>query len=74
MGSKKEGQMAILMTLPSVGDYSADLRFRASACNVQQCDILTCVDSGAPLQAPFKLRTAKWCSVSSLTIIEYLSD
>ena len=24
-----------------------------------------------PLQPPFKLRNSKWCSVSSLTVIEY---
>ena len=35
---------------------------------------LTCVDSDEPLQPPFKLRNSKWCSVSSLTIIEYSSD
>ena len=40
----------------------------------QQFDILTSVDSDEPLQPPFKLRNSKWCSVSSLTIIEYLSD
>ena len=27
-----------------------------------------------PLQPPFKLRDSKWCSVSSLTIIEYSSN
>ena len=26
------------------------------------------------MQPPFKLRNSKWCSVSSLTVIEYLSD
>ena len=45
-----------------------------SACDFQQCGILTCVDSDDPLQPPFKLRNSKWCSVSSLTIIEYSSD
>ena len=40
----------------------------------QQFDILTSVDSDEPLQPPFKLINSKWCSVSSLTIIEYLSD
>ena len=35
---------------------------------------LTSVDSDEPLQPPFKLRNSKWCSVSSLTIIEYSSD
>ena len=36
--------------------------------------ILTSVDSDEPLQPPFKLRNSKWCSVSSLTLIEYSSD
>ena len=35
---------------------------------------LTLVDSDEPLQPPFKLRNSKWCSVSSLTIIEYTCD
>ena len=32
--------------------------------------IYLCVDSDEPLQPPFRLRNSKWCSVSSLTIIE----
>ena len=40
----------------------------------QQCGIWTCVDSDKPLQPPFKLRNSKWCSVSSLLIIEYSSN
>ena len=43
-------------------------------CDFQQCGILTSVDSDEPLHPPFKLRNYKWRSVSSLTIIEYLSD
>ena len=35
---------------------------------------LTSVDSDEPLQPPFKLRNSRWCSVSSLTIIEYSRD
>ena len=35
---------------------------------------LTSVDSDEPLQPPFKLKNSKWCSVSSLTIIDYSSD
>ena len=31
-------------------------------------------DSHEPVQPPFKLRNLKWGSVSSLTVIEYLSD
>ena len=37
-------------------------------------DILTSVGSDEPLQPLFKLRNSKWCSVSTLTIIEYSSD
>ena len=40
----------------------------------QQCGILTRVDSDKPVQPFFKLRNSKWCSVSSLTLIEYSSD
>ena len=46
----------------------------AGAWDFQQFDILTSVDSEEPLQPPFKLRNSKWCSISSLTIIEYSSD
>ena len=42
---------------------------RAVACDFQQCGILTIVDSYEPVQPPFKLRNAKCCSVSSLTVI-----
>ena len=41
----------------------------AVTCDFQLCGILTYVDSASA--APFKLRNSKWCSVSSLTIIEY---
>ena len=33
-------------------------------------DILTSVDSGEPLQPPFKLRNSKWYSIGSLTLID----
>ena len=46
----------------------------AVAWDFQQGGILTCVDSDEPLQPPVKLRNSKWCSVSSLTIIEYSID
>ena len=46
----------------------------AAAWDFQQCDILTSVDSDDPVQPPLKLRNSKWCSVSSLTVIEYSSD
>ena len=35
---------------------------------------LTSVDSDEPVHSPFKFRNSKWCSVSSLTLIEYSSD
>ena len=35
---------------------------------------LTSVYSEEPMQPPFKLRNSKWCSVISLTVIEYSSD
>ena len=44
----------------------------AVTCDLQQCGILTCVDSEEPVQPTFKLRNSKWCSVSSLTLIEYI--
>ena len=46
----------------------------AVTCDFQQCGILTSVDSDEPVQPPFKLRNSKWCSVSSLTPMEYSSD
>ena len=41
---------------------------------ISNFDILISVDLDEPQQPPFKLSNSKWCSVSSLTIIEYLSD
>ena len=46
----------------------------AVTCDFKQCGILTSVDSDEPAQLPFKLRNSKWCTVSSLTVIEYCSD
>ena len=46
----------------------------AVTCNFQQCCILTSVNSDEPMQPPVKLRNSKWCSFSSLTLIEYSSD
>ena len=46
----------------------------ALECDFQQCSILTSVDSDEPVQPPFKLSNIQWCSVSSLTVIEYSSD
>ena len=45
----------------------------ATKCDFQQCSTLTSVDSDEPVQSPFKLRTSKWCSVSSLTLMAYSS-
>ena len=47
---------------------------RAATHYFQQCGILTSVDSEEPVQPPVKQRNSKWCSVSSLTVIEYSSD
>ena len=47
---------------------------RASTCDLQQGGILTSVDSGEPVQPPFKLRHSKWCSVRILTLKIYSSD
>ena len=46
----------------------------AAACDFQQSGILTSVDSEQLVQPHFKHRKSKWCSVSSLTVIEYSSD
>ena len=46
----------------------------AMTCDFQQCGILTSVDSGEPVQPPYKLRNSKWCLASSLTVVEYSSD
>ena len=42
----------------------------AATSDYQQCGILTSVDSYEPVQPHFKLRNSKWCSVSSLTVME----
>ena len=47
------------------------LSHRAAKCDFQQCGILTSVELDEPLQPSFKLRNSKWCSLSSLTPIEY---
>ena len=59
--------LALLLTPISFLNYAA-------TCDFQQCGILTSVDSEEPVQSHFKLRAAKRCSASSLTLIEYLSD
>ena len=64
------------MKFPEMVDMAAQVCYCiwASACDFQQCGILTSVDSDEPVQPPFKLRNSKWHSVGSLTIIEYSSD
>ena len=62
--TKNNGYLALYLTLYlSINNVSQCIRFQT-----------TSVKSDEPLQAPFKLRNSKWCSVSSLTIIEYSSD
>ena len=39
-------------------------------CDFQQCGILKSINSDKPVPPPFKLKNSKWCSVSSLTVIE----
>ena len=39
----------------------------------QQWGILTNVDSDEPVQPPYQLRNSKWCSVCSITLVEYSS-
>ena len=53
---------------------SSFIKLRAATCDFQQCGILASVNSDEPVQPPFKLRNSKWCSVSSLTLLEYSSD
>ena len=42
--------------------------------DIQQCGILTSVESDKPAVPPFKLGNSKLCSVISLRAIEYSSD
>ena len=46
----------------------------AATCDFLQYGVFTSVDSGEPVQPSFKLRISKCCSVSSLKVIEYLSN
>ena len=43
-------------------------------CDLQQCGILTSVDSDDSLQPHSKLKYSKWCLVSGLTVIENSCD
>ena len=46
----------------------------SSTCGFQQCGNLASVDSEESVQPPYNPRKSKWCSVSSLKLIEYSSD
>ena len=63
------------MNLISIGACMLDSIYLnwAAICDFQG-GVLTSVDSDEPMQPPFKLRNSKLCSVSSLTVIEFLSD
>ena len=63
--------MNVLIHSPTSKDHTNKW---AVTWDFQQCGILTSVDSDKPVQPPFKLRNSKWCLVSSLTVIGYLSD
>ena len=49
------------MKFPEMVDMAAQVCYcgLASACDFQQCGILTSVDSDEPVQPPFKLRNSK---------------
>ena len=59
---------------PKSGTAIMSIQKWAVTCDFQQCGILTSVNSDEPVQPPVKFRNAKWCSVSSFTVIEYASD
>ena len=65
--------MSDFVSLSDICDKIYDIIW-ATAWDFQQFEILTSVDSVEHSQPPVKLRNSKWCSVSSLTIIEYSSD
>ena len=41
---------------------------------LQQCGILTCVDSDKPIKLPFELRNSECGSIRSLVVVENSSD
>ena len=47
-----------------------DRQIWAATCDFKQCGILTSVDLDEPVQPRIIPRNPKWCSVSSLTLIE----
>ena len=55
-------------------DESVKTYSLAATCDFQHCGILTSVDSDEPMQPPFRLRSPKCYSVSSLTFLDYSSD
>ena len=63
------GLIPIIIIRVSITDY-----IWAETQDFQQCGILTCVDSDEYVQSPFKLRNSKWCSLSSLSLIEFSSE
>ena len=71
---KRINQISEIMQTPTYILNALSCYIWAVTCDFQQCGILTSVNSDEPLQPHFKLRNSKWCSVSSLTIIEYSSD
>ena len=71
LASKSVQCVANVHAIPTTAETDI---IRAVTCDFQQCGILTSVDSDEPVQPPVKLRNSKWCSVGSLTIIEYSSD
>ena len=54
--------------------WSCELIIWAVTCDLQQCKILTNVDSYEPVHPPYNLRSSKCCSVGSLILIKYASD
>ena len=65
--------IACIKRIPTLLILGLDM-IGAAACDFQQCGVLTRADSAEPVQPYSKLRNSKWCSVSSLTFIEYSSD
>ena len=58
----------------SLGTFPETKHIWATTCDFQQCGILKLIDSGEFVLPPVKLRNSIWCSVSSLTFIEYSRD
>ena len=57
--------------------HPMNLKVEHMSRDIHVCGILTSVESeysDEPMQPLFNLRSSKWCSVSSLTVIEYSMD